>query len=60
MKTCEEIKSEFFSTLHELQNTQPRESLKKYLQAKLTVLFWILEDETADEYGEQVEKALND
>lgn len=60
MKTYEEIKAEFLATLHELQNTQPRESLKKYLQAKLTVLFWILEDETADEYGAQVEKALND
>lgn len=60
MKTCEEIKTEFFSTLYELQNTQPRESLKKYLQTKLTVLFWILEDEASDEYGEQVENALND
>ena len=60
MKTAQEIKAEFFPVLWELQNTKPRESLKKYLQNRLDVLFWVLGDEVADEYGEQVEKALND
>ena len=60
MKTAQEIKTEFFSILFELQNTKPTESLKKYLQNRLDVLFWVLGDEVAREYVEQVEKALND
>ena len=60
MKTTQAIKTEFFSVLWELQNTTPRESLKKYLQNKLDVLFWVLGDKVAGEYAEQVEKALND
>jgi hypothetical protein len=60
MKTMEEIKSDFFATLWELQNTTPNESLKKHLQTKAGVLANILADDFPDEYGEQLESVLYD
>jgi hypothetical protein len=58
MKTAEQIKSDFFATLWELQNTTPPENLKKYLQAKAEILADILGDDFPDEYAEQLESVL--
>lgn len=60
MKTLEQIKSDFFATLWELQHTTPSESLKKHLQTKAEVLADILGDDFPDEYGEQLATVLYD
>ena len=60
MKTEEQIKRDFFSTLFELQNTTPNERLKKHLQTKVEVLADVLGDDFPDEYAEQLERVLID
>ena len=60
MKTVEQIKSYFFATLWELQNTTPNEILKKHLQTKAEILADILGDDFPDEYAERLESVLID
>ena len=60
MKTAEQIKSDFFATLWELQNTQPSEAIKKHLQTKAEILADILGDDFPDEYAERLERVLID
>jgi hypothetical protein len=60
MKTVEQIKSDFFAALWELQNTSPNESIKKRLKTKAEILADILGDDFPDECGEQLERVLFD
>jgi hypothetical protein len=59
MKVLQNIKSDFFATLWELQNTNPQQNLKEYLLIKIGVLFDIIEDELDDEYIEQYFEVVN-
>ena len=61
MKKLQEVKKELFATLWELENTNPKPSLKKYLQVKLETLNSILDDEDIEEdYWQRIEEALVD
>lgn len=58
MKTVGKIKSEFFATLWELQNTNPNENLKRHLQTRAETLADILDDDFPAEYAEELDSVL--
>ena len=58
MRTKEEILKNLFATLHELQNSEPSESLKISLETKLQVLADVLGDDLPEEYYDQLEKFI--
>lgn len=52
------IHKKLFATLCELQNTNPNEDLKKYLQTQLEVCYDLIGDTLDEEWYPQIEKAL--
>lgn len=58
MKTKEQILSELFVTLAELQSQTAKGNLEKYLRIKLEILNDILGEEVPEEYWEQIENEL--
>jgi len=54
MKTKEQILSELFATLAELQSQTAKGSLEKFLRIKLEILNDILGEEIPEEYWEQI------